>query len=124
MKGRDSSLGYRLVFIQFLVAFGLAGLLYLMADGVAAYSALAGGLISALSNVYFAARLFSDNGSWRPKQIASNVFKGESGKLILTGVLFLLAMILIRPLNAAMLFVAYLLVQLVPLIAVNGLHRD
>ena len=119
MKGRDSSLGYRLVFFQFIVTIGVAGLLYLTVGRVMAYSVLAGGMIAVLPNVYFAARLFSDHESWHPKKIASNVFKGESGKLILTGVLFLLAMALIRPLNAAALFAAYLLVQLVPLMAVK-----
>jgi ATP synthase protein I len=124
MKGKHISLGYRLVFVQFLVTLGIAGLLFLLMDSVTAYSALAGGMISTLSSAWFAARLFSDQTSWQPKQLASNVFKGEYGKLILTGALFVLAMVLIRPLNAVSFFITYLLVQFSPMIAVNRLKRN
>ena len=124
MKNRHVTLGYTLVFIQFLVALIISGLLYAFTDGVTAYSALAGGMISTMSNAYFAVRLFSDHGSWQPKQLASTVFRGESGKLILTGALFVLVMVLIRPLNVVSLFAAYLVVQVSPLIAANRLLKD
>jgi len=124
MKGKHTSLGYRLVFIQFLVTLGIAGLLLVLTDRVTAYSALTGGMISTLSSALFAIRLFSDQKSWQPKQLASNVFKGEYGKLILTGTFFVLAMVLIRPLNVVSFFVAYLLVQFSPMIAVNLLKRN
>lgn len=124
MTGKHTGLGYRLVFIQFLVTLGLAGLLFMLMNDVTAYSALVGGIIATLSNVYFAARLFSDHGSWHPKQLASTVFRGEWGKLVLTGALFVLAMVLIRPLNVVSLFVAYLLVQMTPLVAVGRLQKD
>ena len=124
LKGKHISLGYRLVFIQFCVTLGLAVLLLMLIDSVAAYSALSGGMIATLSSAFFAVRLFSDQTSWHPKQLASNVFKGEYGKLILTGALFVMAMVLIRPLNAASFFAAYLLVQFSPLIAVNRLQKD
>ncbi len=124
MKGGHNSLGYRVVIAQFFVTSVLAGVLLIAADTVVAYSAFTGGIIATLASAYFAVKLFSDHASWQPKQLASTVFKGETGKLILTGALFVLAVVLIKPLSAVALFSAYLLVQLIPLLIVNILKTD
>jgi len=124
MKGNYNGIGYRLVLAQFFVTLLLTGVLLIVAGTVAAYSAFTGGMIATLTSAYFAVKLFSDSAGWQPKQLASTVFRGESGKLVLTGALFLMAIMLIRPLSAAALFSAYLLVQLSPLLAVNRLKND
>jgi ATP synthase protein I len=81
---------------------------------VTAYSALAGGMISVISNAFFALRLFSNKGSWQVDQLAAVAYRGVIGKLFLTIALFLLAVVLLKPLNAAALFAVYLWIQLSP----------
>ncbi len=81
---------------------------------VAAYSALAGGMISVVANAFFALRLFSNKGSWQVDQLAAVTYRGVIGKLFLTVALFLLAVTLLKPLNAAALFAMYLWIQISP----------
>ena len=81
---------------------------------VAAYSALAGGMISVIANAFFALRLFSNKGSWQVNQLAAATYRGVIGKLFLTMALFLLAVVLLKPLNAAALFAVYLWIQISP----------
>ncbi len=81
---------------------------------VAGYSALAGGIISVLANAFFALRLFSDRGSWQVDQLAVVAYRGVTGKLFITVALFLLAVVLIRPLSAVALFAVYLWIQISP----------
>lgn len=67
----------------------LCGLGLLLISGpTAAYSALLGGAVSILPNVYFAKKLFRYQGAHAAKQIVRNFYKGEAGKLLLSAVLF------------------------------------
>ncbi|MGE8504848.1 ATP synthase protein I [Ectopseudomonas oleovorans] len=80
---------------------------------VAGYSALIGGLIAWLPNLYFAHKAFRFSGARAAREIVRSFYAGEAGKLILTFVLFALAFAGVKPMEAPMLFGAYLLTLMV-----------
>lgn len=77
---------------------------------VAGYSALCGGLLALLPNMYFAFKAFRYFGARSSQAIVQSIWAGEMGKLILTAVLFALVFMGVEQLDVAALFVAYLLV--------------
>lgn len=80
---------------------------------VAGYSALIGGVIAWLPNLYFAHKAFRFSGARAAREIVRSFYAGEAGKLILTFVLFALAFAGVKPMEAPMLFGAYLLTLMV-----------
>ena len=93
------------------------GLLSLLFGGTEAYSALAGGLIAALANGFFALRAFGRYRAEEPGRIAARLFGAEIQKLILTGLMFVLVIMGIHPLNIGAMLGSYLFIQVaVPLI--------
>jgi ATP synthase protein I len=80
---------------------------------VAGYSALIGGLIAWLPNLYFAHKAFRFSGARAAREIVRSFYAGEAGKLILTFVLFALAFAGVKHMEAPMLFGAYLLTLMV-----------
>lgn len=90
---------------------------------VVAYSALAGGMISAIGNAFFAVRLFSNKGSWQAGHLAAITYRGIIGKLFLTIALFILAVVLLKPLNPAAFFAVYLWIQISPALIVGVLKK-
>lgn len=111
-------LGWQL-FLTIITAF----IFLIFFDLETAYSALAGGMISVIANAFFAVRLFSNAGSWQKDQIAAAVYRGLIGKFLLTMVMFILAMVLLKPLNVAALFAAFLWIQVSPVL-IAGIHKD
>ena len=87
-----------------------------------AYSAFAGGMISVIANAFFAFRLFSDKGSWQPGNLAATVYRGAIGKFLLSIAMFIMVVVLLKPLNVVALFVAYLWVQVSPFF-ITGILR-
>ena len=71
-------------------------------------------MISVIANAFFAARLFSNAGGWQKDRIAASVYRGVIGKFLLTMVMFILAVVLLKPLNVVALFAAYLWIQISP----------
>lgn len=99
---------------------GLAiGLVLLMFGKAIAWSGLAGGLIAALANGYFAYRSFVHYRAQQPERIAQRMLGAEIQKLLLTGLMFVLAISFITPFSIGALLGSYLFVQLVvPLVVV------
>jgi len=95
--------------VTLLVAVGC----YLMTDPVAAYSALLGGVVCFLPNLYFAWESFRHQGAQAAKQIVRSFYKAEAVKFGLTAVLFALVFALVRPLNPIYFFLTYVVVQVV-----------
>ncbi|MFE8070399.1 F0F1 ATP synthase subunit I [Marinobacteraceae bacterium S3BR75-40.1] len=79
----------------------------LFIDRVAAYSALLGGLIFFLPNIYFAHKTFAHSGARAARQIVSAFYKGEAVKLLLAAVLFALVFKYVRPIDEAALFITF-----------------
>lgn len=111
-----SQSGRRIVGWQLFLTIFTAVILLIVFDLETAYSALAGGMISVVANAFFAVRLFSNAGSWQKDQIAASVYRGLIGKFLLTMVMFILAVVLLKPLNVAALFAAFLWIQVSPVL--------
>lgn len=98
---------------QLIVLLLAAAVCWQWRGNVAGYSALLGGLIAWLPNLYFAHKAFRYSGARAAKEIVRSFYAGEAGKLILTFVLFALTFAGVKPLEAPMLFGVYLLTLLV-----------
>ena len=79
------------------------------------YSALTGGLIAALANGYFAIRILRPYRAQEPKKIVFGFYGAEIKKMMLTGLMFVGAILWIDPLSMIAMLGGYLVVQLVPL---------
>ena len=97
----------------------------LLIDIVAAYSALAGGLVCVVPGVYAAAR-FSGKASTEGTGLTP-ILLGEIGKLVLSIALFVAVFVLVRPLNVLSFFGTFIGLQLiyvaVPVLEANRLRN-
>jgi len=107
---------YRIIIAQ-LIATLLASALCLFFGGVAALSALLGGLVCILPNAFLARRL--GEGTASPGSGMKQLLYGEFGRLGLTVVMFGAIFILVKPLDALSFFGTFVGLQafvvLVPL---------
>ncbi len=110
-----------IVAYQFLAALGL-GLLLLMIGMTQAWSGFSGGMIAALANGYFAWRTFAHYRAQEPERIARRMLGAEIQKLLLTGLMFVVAIRFITPLSMGALLGGYLTVQVVIPLAVTLIH--
>lgn len=101
---------YRVIFMQFGLSIILA-LFALIHSVEAGYSALFGGLTSAMPNAYLIWRSFRYRGARSANQVVQSFYQGESGKFILTVVCFSVAFSLLDPLAPWALFGAFITVQ-------------
>lgn len=76
----------------------------------AGYSALLGGMIALLPNVYFTYKAFRYFGARSVKAIVQSFWSGAMGKLILTAALFALVFAGVEQVSVPALFVGYVLV--------------
>ena len=118
---------FPVLFAQFVVLL-LASLGVWQWNGVVSgYSALCGGLIAWLPNLYFAYKAFRYTGARAAQAIVKSFYAGEAGKLILTAVLFALTFAGVKPLAPLAVFGVFLLTQLVswfaPLLIKTRLSR-
>lgn len=118
-----TAVGRRFVSIQAILSLAIPAILLVVADLNVAVSALCGGMIATLANAFLAAKLFSTTISWRPEHLATTVYWGEIGKILLTGAMFLLALLLLDSLNVVAMFASYLLVQLAPCLVTGLVHK-
>lgn len=80
---------YRLVALQMLVALVIA-LGWLISGGIAALSALLGGLAAVLPSFYFAYRFFAATGARQVNRIIKAFYWGELTKILLSAILVIL----------------------------------
>jgi ATP synthase protein I len=92
----------------------------LLSGTVLAYSALLGGLISALPNSYFALQAFKYRGASNAEKVVKSFIKGELGKIGITLVLFALSFTLITNLNELALILGFVTTHFVG-VMVSGL---
>jgi ATP synthase protein I len=112
---------FRIVGVQLAASFVVA-LLLLVIGGVHAWSALAGGLISALGNGLAAARIFVPYRAQEPEKLVGRFYGAELWKLALTGALFAAAILWIEPLSVGALFGGFLVIQLIPMLVTHFLE--
>jgi len=101
---------FRVLLLQLAVAMTTAVVMWTWKDPVAGYSALLGGMIALLPNLYFAYKAFRYFGARSVKAIVQSFWSGAMGKLILTAALFALVFAGVERLSVAALFVGYALV--------------
>ena len=94
---------------QLAVILLAAAALFGWRGAVSGYSGLCGGLIAWLPNLYFAHKAFRFSGARAAQSIVRSFYAGEAGKLILTAVLFALAFVVVKPLEAPPLFRIFVL---------------
>jgi ATP synthase protein I len=117
---------YRLFAWQLSITMLLATVAILASGLTAAISALLGGLVSIVPNIYFALKLFRYQGARAAKQIVNSFYKGEAAKIALSVLMFALVFkfFTIIPL---VFFAVYIVVQMVvwfaPLIFANKQNR-
>jgi ATP synthase protein I len=89
----------------------LLALIALIHSFEASYSALFGGLTSAIPNSYLIWRSFRYRGARSVDQVVQSFYQGESGKFILTVVCFAVIFSTVDPLVPWALFGAFITVQ-------------
>lgn len=98
---------YRIPLVQLAILIPTVCGLWLV-NQVWAHSALAGGLVAVVPNLYFTAYAFRYRGARSAKLIARAFNWGESGKFLLTLVGFAGVFTLVRPLSVSILFLVYI----------------
>ena len=96
---------------QFLAMLVVGVIGFLVAGKVVGLSALLGGFIAWLPNMYFAMRAFRYRGARAAQKIVRSFYAGAFGKMILTMALFAIVFIKVKPLSALALFVGFIVVQ-------------
>ena len=82
-------------------------------DTVVAYSALLGGLIQIVPQAWFARQAFRYAGARRVQSIVSAMYWGETGKVLLSSVLFTATFLLVSSLHVGALFSSFVTMILV-----------
>jgi ATP synthase protein I len=98
---------YKVIIAQLAVTVFIAVLSLLISGIVLAYSALLGGLISAVPNSYFALHAFRYQGARNAQKVVKGFIRGELGKIIITVMLFALSFTLITSLNELALLLGF-----------------
>ena len=99
---------YKAIVVQLIATAFIATISLLFAGNVTAYSALLGGLISALPNSYFALQAFKFQGARNADKVVKSFIKGELGKIAITIVLFALSFTLITNLSELALILGFI----------------
>lgn len=102
---------YKVIIAQLAVTVFIAVISLLASGTVLAYSALLGGLISALPNSYFALHAYRYQGARNSQNVVKGFIRGELGKIIMTVVLFALSFTLITNLNELALILGFTLIH-------------
>lgn len=110
-----NNLANRTVLAQLLVTL-VAAIALLVVGTIHAYSGLAGGMIAAVANAFFAKRIFVHYRAQEPGKLLARFYGAELLKLVLTGLLFAGVILWIKPLSVGALFGVFLLVQMVPML--------
>jgi ATP synthase protein I len=103
--------------IQFLLCIAAALIALLTLNLVTAYSILLGGFISIVPNGYFAWKAFRYRGARNTPLIVKSFYAGETGKLIMTVVLFALVFAGVRPIDELAIIVSFIVNIIVGLLA-------
>ncbi len=90
---------------------------------VLAYSALLGGLIQICPQAWFTRQAFRYVGARNVQSIVRAMYWGETGKVVLTAVLFVTVFLMVRPLSAGALFISFVVMILVQFVSVVRLFR-
>ncbi len=114
---------YKVILAQLIAPALLAATFLWTTDAAIARSVLAGGLISALSNSYFAVQAFRYQGADNADKVVRSFLKGEIGKIVIAVLLFALSFNFLKSLNVVALFSGFLFAHLVGISATGWMIR-
>ncbi len=80
----------RLLIMQLALATVISFISWVVQDSKAAYSAMLGGLVATIPNVFFAFRLFGKGPLQSAQTIVNSLYRGEALKLVTTILLLIL----------------------------------
>lgn len=116
----------RLWLVQLVATLVFAAMCALMYGANAASSAVLGGMVCVIPNIYFARKLFEYQGARSARQIVNSFYKGEAIKIFLSIVLFTAVFMWIKITPLAF-FAAYIMILIThwfaPLVIVNKQNR-
>ncbi len=115
-------LAFRFIITQLLATIVLSAIL-LIFDYVVAYSSFTGGLIATLANAWFAIKVFRVKPTVAAETLLTTFYVGEIYKFVFTGAMFVIAFVLIKPLNVVALLVTYFLIHMTPAV-LNAFGRE
>ena len=96
----------------------------LLWSSVLAYSVLIGGLIQICPQAWFTRQAFRYAGARKVQSIVRAMYWGETGKIVLTTVLFTVSFVMIKPLYVSALFASFVVMILVQYLAVMILLKN
>ncbi len=121
-KKPASKSAFRFILAQLITTIVLSAVL-LIYDLTVAYSALAGGAIATLANAWFAIKVFRVKSKETPETLLATFYVGEIYKFVFTGAMFVIAFVLIKPLNVVAFLGLYFLIHMTPAV-VNVLIKE
>ena len=104
----NKSAAYKLLWIQLAITVVIALLLLFFTDMERARSALLGGLTYILPHAYFVKFAFREANQQTPGKILYWFYAGETGKLVLAGVIFALSFALVKSLHVVVFFAVFI----------------
>lgn len=101
----------------------VGALVLVMVGRLSALSFLAGGFIQMGPNWWFARQAFRYTGALSMRQVVTGFYIGESGKFLLSGLLFALLFVLLPSVDIIALFAGYVSMFLIHTVSVERLLR-
>jgi ATP synthase protein I len=107
----------RLFLGQALVALLIFAVI-LPVNRIQSYSFLLGCLVQLSGSLYFAWQAFKYSGAKQTKSMVQSMYRGEAGKIVLSGALFAMVFTMVKPVSAAFVFIGFLLMQAMQIVLV------
>jgi ATP synthase protein I len=104
---------FKIFCTQLVITLLISAIYYLLNGRVAAYSALFGGLIFVIPQIYFGIKAFMFSGARAIDKIVVNFYKGESSKIIIIVIGFALVFSFIQPIDYFALYSSFITILIV-----------
>jgi len=101
---------YRIFLVQTFVSISICAVFLVSSGRVAAYSALLGGLLFTVPQLYFGIKAFLYTGARSIHKITQSFYKGESAKILLIAVGFAVVFTTVKPLDYFALYFTFIVV--------------
>jgi ATP synthase protein I len=114
----------RVAIYQLAALLPASGLLLLL-DTVLAYSVLVGGLVQIVPQAWFARQAYKYSGAQQASLVVRAMYRGETGKVVLTATLMAVLFTLYKQWNFFALFMAYItMIPLQLIFTKRALHKQ
>jgi len=120
----NKAAAYRFLAAEAAVTAVTAFLLFFSVNGIAAYSALLGGLVFIIPNWIFTGLVFRQAAADSARMILSRFFVGETIKILATIILFAACFILVKPINVFTLFATFIAMMVINIIGLANLKTN